>query len=62
MFFRDSFKCSEYTYKEVAYDGNFFKADFDKLLKKKDHLNAARTRVITEIASLDKHIKALQKA
>jgi hypothetical protein len=59
VFSRDSSKCSECTCKGVSYDGNFSKADFDKLLKKKDHLEAARTRAITEVASLNKCIKAL---
>jgi hypothetical protein len=31
MFSGDSFKCSKCTHKGVTYDGNFSKADFDKL-------------------------------
>jgi hypothetical protein len=61
MFSRDSSKCSKCTCKRVAYDGNFSKADFDKLSKEKDRLEATRTRAIAEAASLDKRIKALQK-
>jgi hypothetical protein len=59
MFSGDSFKCSECTCKGVVYDGNFSEADFDKLLKEKDRLEAAWTRAIAEAASLDKRIKAL---
>jgi hypothetical protein len=59
MFSGDSFKYSECTRKGVSCDGNFSKADFDKLLEEKDRLEAARTRVIIEAASLDKYIKAL---
>jgi hypothetical protein len=59
MFSGDSSKCSEYTRKGVVYNGNFSEADFDKLLKKKDCLEATWTRAITEAASLDKRIKAL---
>jgi hypothetical protein len=62
VFSGDSSKCSECTRKGVVYDGNFSKADFDKLSEEKDRLEAARTRVITEAASLDKRIEALQKA
>jgi hypothetical protein len=59
IFSRDSSKYSKYTYKEVVYDGNFSKADFDKLSEEKNYLEAARTRAIMEVASLDKHIKTL---
>jgi hypothetical protein len=62
VFSRDSSKCSECTYKGVSCDGNFSEADFDKLLEEKDRLEATRTRAITEVASLDKRIKALWKA
>jgi hypothetical protein len=62
VFSRDSSKCSECTRKGVPYDGNFSKADFDKLLEEKDRLKAARTRAIAEAASLNKRIKALRKA
>jgi hypothetical protein len=62
VFSRDSFKCSECTHKGVSCDGNFSKADFDKLFKEKDRLKAARTRAIIKVASLDKRIKALRKA
>jgi hypothetical protein len=41
VFSRDSIKCSECIYKRVACDGNFSKADFDKLLEEKDRLKAA---------------------
>jgi hypothetical protein len=61
VFSGDSSKYSECTCKGVPYNGNFFKADFDKLLEEKDRLKATRTRVIAEAASLDKRIKALQK-
>jgi hypothetical protein len=59
IFFRDSSKCSECTRKGVIYNRNFSKADFNKLSKEKDRLKATRTCAITEIASLDKRIKAL---
>jgi hypothetical protein len=59
VFLGDSSKCSKCTYKGVSYNGNFSKADFDKLLEERDRLKAARTRAIAEAASLDKHIKAL---
>jgi hypothetical protein len=59
VFSKDSSKYSKCTYKGVVCDGNFSKADFDKLSEEKDHLEAARTRAITEVASLDKRIKAL---
>jgi hypothetical protein len=59
VFSRDSSKCSKCTRKGVSYDGNFSKADFDKLLKEKDRLKVARTRAIIEAASLNKRIKAL---
>jgi hypothetical protein len=59
VFSRDSSKCSECTRKGVAYDGNFSKADFDKLSEKKDRLEAARTHAITEVTSLNKYIKTL---
>jgi hypothetical protein len=59
VFSRDSSKCSKCIRKGVVYDRNFSKADFDKLLKEKDRLEATRTRAITEVASLDKRIKAL---
>jgi hypothetical protein len=59
VFSVDSSKCSKCTHKGVVYDGNFSKADFDKLLEEKDRLKTARTRVIIEVVSLDKHIKAL---
>jgi hypothetical protein len=61
MFSGDSSKYSKCTRKGVGCDGNFFKADFDKLSEEKDHLKAARTRAIAEAASLDKRIKALRK-
>jgi hypothetical protein len=59
VFSGDSSKCSECTCKRVSCDGNFSKADFDKLLEEKDRLEAMRTRAIIEAASLDKCIKAL---
>jgi hypothetical protein len=59
VFSRDSSKCSKCTRKGVSCDGNFSKADFDKLLEEKDRLKAARTRAIIEVVSLDKRIKAL---
>jgi hypothetical protein len=59
VFSKDSSKCSECTHKGVSCDGNFSKADFDKLSEEKDRLKATRTRVITEAASLNKCIKAL---
>jgi hypothetical protein len=54
VFFRDSSKCFKYTRKGVIYDRNFSKADFDKLLKKKNRLEVTRTYIIVEAASLDK--------
>jgi hypothetical protein len=62
VFSRDSSKCSKCTYKGVSYDGNFSKADFNKLSEEKDRLKVTRTRAIAEAASLDKRIKALRKA
>jgi hypothetical protein len=62
VFSGDSSKCSECIRKGVVYDGNFSKADFNKLSEEKDRLEATRTRVITEVASLDKCIKVLRKA
>jgi hypothetical protein len=62
VFSGDSSKCSECTHKGVGCDGNFSKADFDKLSEEKDRLEAARTRAIVEAASLNKRIKALRKA
>jgi hypothetical protein len=59
VFSGDSSKCSECIYKGVSCDGNFSEVDFDKLLEEKDHLKAARTRAIIEVASLNKRIKAL---
>jgi hypothetical protein len=59
MFSGDSSKCSKCIRKGVVCDGNFSEADFDKLSEEKDRLEAARTRAITEVASLDKRIKAL---
>jgi hypothetical protein len=59
VFSRDSSKCSKCTRKGVAYNGNFFKADFNKLSEKKDRLEATRTYTIIEVVSLDKCIKAL---
>jgi hypothetical protein len=59
VFSRDSSKCSKCIYKGVSYNRNFSKADFDKLLKEKDHLEATRTCMIAKAASLDKRIKAL---
>jgi hypothetical protein len=59
VFSRDLSKCSKCTYKRVSCDGNFSKVDFDKLLEEKDRLETTRTRVIMEIASLNKRIKAL---
>jgi hypothetical protein len=59
VFSRDLSKCSECTCKGVSYNGNFSKADFDKLSKEKDRLEAAQTHVIIEAASLNKRIKAL---
>jgi hypothetical protein len=59
VFSRDSSKCSECTRKGVSCDENFFKVDFDKLLKEKDHLEVTRTRAIMKVVSLDKYIKAL---
>jgi hypothetical protein len=45
----------------VAYDEIFLEADFDKLLEKKNRLEATRTHIIIKIASLNKRIKALWK-
>jgi hypothetical protein len=59
VFSRNSSKCSKCTYKRVVYDGNFSKADFDKLLEEKDRLEATRTYAITKAVGLDKRIKAL---
>jgi hypothetical protein len=59
IFSKDFSKCAECTRKGVTYDGNFSKADFDKLLEEKDRLEATRTRAIVEIVSLDKRIKVL---
>jgi hypothetical protein len=59
IFSRDSFKCSKYTHKGVSCDGNFSKADFDKLSEERDHLKTARTYTIMKVASLNKRIKAL---
>jgi hypothetical protein len=59
MFFRDSSKCSKCTHKGVGYDRNSFKADFNKLLKKKDRLEAIWTRAIAKTTSLNKCIKVL---
>jgi hypothetical protein len=39
-FSTDFIKCSKYTHKDVSCNGNFSKADFDKLSKKKAHLEA----------------------
>jgi hypothetical protein len=41
IFSRDSSKCSKYTHKSVSYNRNFFKTEFNKLLKKKVKLEAA---------------------
>jgi hypothetical protein len=57
IFSRDSSKCSKCTRKRVAYNGNFSKTDFDKLLEEKNRLEAARTYIIIEVVSLDKRIK-----
>jgi hypothetical protein len=62
VFLKDSSKRSKYTHKGVSYDGNFSKADFDKPLEEKDRLEATRTRAIIKATSLDKRIKALQRA
>jgi hypothetical protein len=59
VFSKDLFKCSKCTYKDVPYDGNFSKVDFDKLLKEKDRLKTTRSYVIMKAASLNKRIKAL---
>jgi hypothetical protein len=59
VFSGDSSKCSKCTRKGVVYNGNFFEADFDKLLKEKDRLEATRTCAIAEAASLNKRINAL---
>jgi hypothetical protein len=59
VFSGNSSKCSECTYKRVFCDGNFSKADFNKLLEEKDRLKATRTYAIIEVASLNKRIKAL---
>jgi hypothetical protein len=59
VFSGDSFKCSECTRKGVSCDGNFSKADFDKLLEEKARLEATRTCAIIEVASLNKRIKVL---
>jgi hypothetical protein len=40
MFSRDFIKCSKYTRKGVAYDGNFLKVNFDRLLEEKACLEA----------------------
>jgi hypothetical protein len=45
----------------VSYDRNFFREDFNKLFKEKDHLKATWTWAIVKAASLDHHIKALKK-
>jgi hypothetical protein len=38
------------------------KADFDKLLEEWEKLEAARSRVIIKLASLDKRVETLKKA
>jgi hypothetical protein len=43
----------------VLCDGNFVKADFNKLSKEKARLEVARTRAIKETTSLNRCIKAL---
>jgi hypothetical protein len=45
----------------MLYDGNFFREDFNKLSKKKDHLKTIWTYIIVEIMSLNHRIKALEK-
>jgi hypothetical protein len=59
VFFGDSVKCAKCTRKGVPCDGNFLEADFDKLLKEKARLKAARTRALKEATSLNQRIKAL---
>jgi hypothetical protein len=59
VFSGDSVKCSEYTRKSISCNGNFLEADFDKLSKEKAKLEATQTRVIEELISLHKRIKAL---
>jgi hypothetical protein len=59
VFSRDFTKCLECTYKEVAYDGNFSKADFNKLSKEKARLEIVWTYALEEATSLNHYIKAL---
>jgi hypothetical protein len=62
VFSRNFIKCSEYTCKRVACNGNFLEADFNKLSKEKKKLKIARLRVIIELTSLDKQVNTLKKA
>jgi hypothetical protein len=62
IFSSDSAKCSECTRKGVSCNGNFVEADFDKLLEEWEKLEAARSRAIIELASLDKRVETLKKA
>jgi hypothetical protein len=59
IFSSNSAKCSKCTRKGMSCDRNFVEADYDKLLKEKARLKAARTRAIEETASLNRRIKAL---
>jgi hypothetical protein len=42
-FSRDFIKCSKCTYKEVAYNRNFSKVDFNNLSREKAYLEVAKT-------------------
>jgi hypothetical protein len=59
IFSFNSAKCFKCTWKGVLCDGNFVKADFNKLSKEKARLEVARTRAIKETTSLNRCIKAL---
>ena len=48
-----SSKCSECTRKGVSCDRNFSVADYDKLSEEQVKLEAARSRAIAELMSLD---------
>jgi hypothetical protein len=43
----------------VCYNRNFLKIDFNKLSKEKAYLEAIKTYIIKEIASLNQYIKVL---
>jgi hypothetical protein len=63
------FKCSKCTQKDVFYNGNFFKTDYNKLSAKQAKLEAARFKAILETAwlmaksvSLDRQMESLKRA